>query len=415
MNETVSKAQLEPFFEENLPTYLDLLAQMVAVNSFTTNADGVVDLARLTSGIFIPLGFSAELVPSTNPNYGSHLVLRRTADVENAPTIGMVSHLDTVFPAEEEERNNFSWRVEGDRIYGPGTNDIKGGTVLIYMVMAGLQRFAPDVYEGTNWTILINAAEEELTPDFSQLCYDILPEDTLACLVFEAGHWSENCFNLVRARKGRATYEIEVNGRGAHAGSTHWRGANAVVQMARIIDRVAGLTDYERQITFNIGVVEGGTVMNRVPHQAKAVGEMRSFDIDVFREGVTNLLALQEEVTVMSAEDNYPCTIEIKITNESAPWNRNERTDNLYEHWHKTAVSLDWETMPEERGGLSDGNFLWSRFPTLDGLGPSGDNAHCSERSEDRSKDQEYVLATSFVPKATLNTLAILRLVNSNL
>jgi glutamate carboxypeptidase len=48
---------------------------------------------------------------------------------------------------------------------------------------------------------------------------------------------------------------------------------------------------------------------------------------------------------------------------------------------------------------------------TLDGLGPSGENAHCSERSEDGSKEQEYVLASSFVPKAVLNTVAIIGLI----
>jgi glutamate carboxypeptidase len=65
----------------------------------------------------------------------------------------------------------------------------------------------------------------------------------------------------------------------------------------------------------------------------------------------------------------------------------------------------------EQRGGLSDGNLLWERFPTLDGLGPAGNNAHCSERSPDGSKDQEYVLVESFVPKALLNALAIMKLV----
>jgi glutamate carboxypeptidase len=198
-----------------------------------------------------------------------------------------------------------------------------------------------------------------------------------------------------------------VNGRGAHAGSSHWRGANAVVQIARVIDQVAALTNYEKQITFNVGAMSGGTVINRVPHHATAIGEMRAFDIDIFNEGVSRLLALKESVTIKSAEDDYPCTIDIKVTNESGPWNRNEGTDSLYEHWHKTAVSLGWTTNPEERGGLSDGNFLWQRFPTLDGLGPSGDNAHCSERSQDGTKDQEYVTATSFIPKAILNTLAV--------
>lgn len=411
MVQSVSKEQLEGFFEENLPGYLELLARMVSVNSFTTNVEGVKALGRLTADIFDDLGFSADFVQAANPKYGNHLVLSRPAERPSCPTLGLVSHLDTVFPPEEEERNDFFWRVEGDRIYGPGTVDIKGGTVLIYMVMAALQQFAPELYQGINWTILLNAAEEELTPDFSQLCHRLLPEDTLACLVFEGGNWFDKYFHLVRARKGRATYEIEIEGRGAHAGSSHHRGANAVVQMARIIDRVASLTNYEQQITFNVGTVNGGTVMNRVPHLARALGEMRAFDKTVFNEGVTRLLALQDEVTVSSAEDGYGCKIEIKVTHESAPWNRNPETDRLYEHWQQTAASLGWETIPEERGGLSDGNFLWDRFPTLDGLGPSGENAHCSERSADGSKEQEYVLATSFVPKAVLNTVAILGLI----
>ena len=71
------------------------------------------------------------------------------------------------------------------------------------------------------------------------------------------------------------------------------------------------------------------------------------------------------------------------------------------------------DTIEEARGGLSDGNWTWQRFPTLDGLGPTGANPHCSERSPDGSKDQEYVLVPSFVPKALLNTTAILKLVGN--
>jgi glutamate carboxypeptidase len=59
---------------------------------------------------------------------------------------------------------------------------------------------------------------------------------------------------------------------------------------------------------------------------------------------------------------------------------------------------------------LSDGNHVWNQCPTLDGLGPSGDNDHCSERSADGSKLPEFVLPASFVPKATVNVLALARL-----
>jgi glutamate carboxypeptidase len=66
--------------------------------------------------------------------------------------------------------------------------------------------------------------------------------------------------------------------------------------------------------------------------------------------------------------------------------------------------------MSEERGGLSDGNPLWDFVPTLDGLGPWGENDHCSERSADGKKLPEFVEISSFVPKAALNTVAILNL-----
>src|SRR5205085_2512124 len=79
-------------------------------------------------------GFQAEFVPSTNPAWGEHLVLTRPGSSQRS--LAMVSHLDTVFPPEEEARNNFHWQPEGDRIYGPGTHDIKGGTVMMWPVLS---------------------------------------------------------------------------------------------------------------------------------------------------------------------------------------------------------------------------------------------------------------------------------------
>ena len=72
------------------------------------------------------------------------------------------------------------------------------------------------------------------------------------------------------------------------------------------------------------------------------------------------------------------------------------------------------KVFPEERGGLSDGNLLWDGVPTLDGLGPWGDNDHCSERSPDGSKLPEFVQVSSFVPKALLNCVAITKLVRGH-
>ena len=233
---------LETYLQNNLNSYLDLLHQWVDVNSFTANATGVNKVADLISASFSDLGFTDERVPSDNPDYGDHLVL--TKQGTTGQKIGLISHLDTVFPPEEEIANDFHWRIEGDRIYGPGTNDIKGGTLTAFMLLDALKHFAPEDFNAINWIILINASEEKLTSDFGDLCRERL-EGGLAALVFEAGYYEDNIFQLVTTRKGMATYQIVVDGKSSHAGASHPSGANAIVQLARTVDQIAALTHYE--------------------------------------------------------------------------------------------------------------------------------------------------------------------------
>lgn len=409
--------RIRSYLHQNMPDYLAMLQQMVAVNSFTANPAGVNELGQITAGIFAALGFEAETVQSVDPLYGKHLILTRHGradDGRTVPKIGLVSHLDTVFPADEELRNDFHWRIEDDRIYGPGVVDIKGGTVMIYMILAALQTFAPMEFESVTWIVLLDATEETGGHDFSRLCVQRLAGDLLGCLVFEPGNWSGNLPRLVVARKGMVIYRIEVEGKAAHAGSAHAKGANAVLQMADVITRICRMTDYDRDLTFNVGTVAGGTVINRVPHFAAASVEMRAFQMDIYEEGIADMLALNDLSTVSTVKGDFSCRVKTKVLNQVLPWPRNHETDRLFALWNETAVSLGYSTVPEERAGLSDGNYFWSELPTLDGLGPAGGNAHCSERSLDGSKEQEYVLASSFVPKAHLNTLAIFRLLNEH-
>jgi glutamate carboxypeptidase len=407
---------IEQYLTANLPAYLDLLQSMVAINSFTANPAGVNALGELTARAFANLGFTADTVQSVNPNYGKHLILTRNG--RSGHKIGLVSHLDTVFPEAEEQANDFRWRPEGgpagERIYGPGTVDIKGGTVLIYMVLDALRRFAPDLFEATTWVLLFDASEEADGADFGQLCLDRLAPDALACLVVEGGFHDDNCFKIVTERKGMAIYEIRAEGKASHAGAAHQQGANAIIQLSDVIQKVKQFTDYDRDLTFNVGTIAGGTVVNRVPHEAQALVEMRCFDPTIYEEGLARMLAFDQFSTVGTADGSFACRVQVKVTRQTMPWPQNEATDRLYGIWQETAESLHYETAREARGGLSDGNYIWHAVPTLDGLGPSGGNAHCSERSPDGSKDQEYVNVPSLVPKALLNALAILRLVRSS-
>ena len=404
-------AELNRWLQARLPATLELLREMVAINSWTRNLAGVNELARLTAARFAPLGFSAESVRSTNPDYGNHLVLTRHGCP--AKSLALVSHLDTVFPPEEEARNNFHWQPEGDRIFGPGTHDIKGGTAMMWLVLAALREHAPAVFEKVTWRLFLNSSEETSSDDFGELCRHRCDAGTLAALVFEAEGRSEGARRLVIARKGRATWRVSVAGRGAHAGSRHARGANAIVQLARTLERVASLTDYSRDLTVNVGTASGGNGLNRVPHEAWAEGELRAFKPEVFARAKADLLALAGLGEVRSSEDGFTCEVRTEILSESRPWPRNAGTDALMALWQTTGEEIGEKLRGEERGGLSDGNLLWDALPTIDGLGPWGDNDHCSERSVDGAKLPEYVEISSFVPKAAVNTLAIARLIES--
>ncbi|MEM7033095.1 MAG: M20/M25/M40 family metallo-hydrolase [Chloroflexota bacterium] len=404
------KSQFESHFTDNLADYLGLLKQMVDINSFTANTEGVNELAQVTADIFTPLGFEAELIQSTHPNVGKHVVL--TKQGRGKHKIGLVSHLDTVFPPEEEIRNSFSWREDGDKIYGPGTVDIKGGTVMIYMILDVLKTHQPELYDETTWVILINAAEETGGADFGPLCIERLQGDnTLGCLIFEGGSRHNDAFKVVVTRKGMATYTVTVDGRAAHAGTSHPDGANAIVQLGHTVQAIGEMTDYDRQLTYNVGTISGGTVTNRVPHQAQARIEMRTFETDIFEDGIKQMLALNGQSQVSSPNDGFPCKVTVEVTRQTQPWSRNERTDRLFNIWKEAGAEIGYTVVPEFRGGLSDGNHFWHALPTTDGLGPSGRNAHCSEQSEDGTKEQEYVSVSSFVPKAILNTFAIMKLI----
>lgn len=393
--------------EERLPASLDFLRRMVEINSFTANAAGVNAVGELVAETFAALDFRTERVPC--PGFGDHVVLWG-ADRPGRPTLALVSHLDTVFPPDEEIRNAFRWRPEGRRIYGPGTNDIKGGTALIQLMLAAMRAVEPEDFAAVNWIVALNACEEMDSGHFGEACARIFPADTRAALIFEADGGAGDEWAVVAARKGRASYRVTVEGRAAHAGGGHARGANAIVQLAETVGRLAALTDHARGVTVNVGRVAGGTVNNRVPHEAAATLEMRAFDASAFAEADAAILALGGEGGIRS-EDGYPCRVAITREDECAPWPPNAASDGLFEHWRFVGKELGMAVRRQERGGLSDGNVLWARFPTLDGLGPRGEHTHCSEQAADGSKTQEWVDAGSFAPKATLNAAAIARLI----
>lgn len=384
--------------ERHLPEALDWLKRMVEVNSFTTHPEGVARLGHLTAQCFAGLGLTAEFVPAANPAYGEHLFLRRG----DGPPVVLVTHLDTVFPPEEERRHDFRWREQDGRFYGPGTVDNKGGTILIWLMLRVLQELRPERFAATSWLIAANAAEEVVGSDFADRTRERCPAGARAVLVFEGGPRDAEGWHVVAARKGRLEYCLTASGRAAHAGSGFSQGINAVVELAALLPRLAALSDPARELTVNIATCHGGTVLNRVPHEAVAELEIRAFDPAV-------LAAAGRAVEACAGRSQAGADIRVERLGQTRAWPGDDATARLSECWQSAGAGLGLPVVVEARGGLSDANYLHDLAPTLDGLGPAGGNAHCSERSADGSKLPEYVERDSFAPKAALNLAALER------
>ncbi|MEZ5387597.1 MAG: M20/M25/M40 family metallo-hydrolase [Prosthecobacter sp.] len=358
--------------EALMPEALSLLRCLVDVNSFTMNAAGVDKVVRLTAEAFEPLGFTAERVPCTVAGTGHHLFLTRCG--AGGDPVVLVTHSDTVFPPEEELRHDFKWdeRPEEGRIYGPGTIDIKGGTVLIRMMLQLLQEHAPEVFEQTHWIIAANAAEEGLGDDFGRATAERCGGQARAVLVFEGGPVDERGWHIVTSRKGRSTWKLTAEGKAAHAGSQHHEGVNAIDALAKFLPQIAALSSVRDQRTVNVGIVHGGTVVNRVPHEAVAEWECRA----------TAPAALQEADDFFASLSGTTATgarLTAERTGYTAAWPETPEAAALADLWREVATEMQLTAVAVPRGGLSDANHLWHLGPILDGLGPFGGNAHCSD------------------------------------
>lgn len=370
---------------------------LVRTNSHSRNVQGVEANARLIEAAFSQLGFSPRRVPSGVEGRAAHLVLDRAGT--SGPLVVLSSHMDTVFPAEEEERNGFTWRIDGSRAIGPGTNDCKGGTVMMYVVLDTLRKAKRELFQAVSWRAIFDAAEEIDLREFASVARREC-QNASACLVFEAGRDRPGERRFVTARKGRASFRIAVEGRAAHPGVDHERGANAIVEAARIAQTLAAMTDYDRALTVNPGMIRGGSAVNRVPDRCELEVEARAFDPEALESCAARIRALSGTGFTRSADGTFRCRVAVEELEASEAWPENGLSERLFEAFASIGPRFGVSVGREARGGLSDGNALALSLPVLDGCGPNGDFDHSSEASLDGSKRQEYAELSDFAERA---------------
>jgi len=259
--------------------------------------------------------------------------------------------------------DKLQWTREGDKVQGPGIYDMKAGAYLAYYAYQHLVRQG----RGTKLPItFLYVPEEEIGSPTSRKMIEDEARKHKYVLVTEPARDGNKC---VTERKGVGRFEIRATGRQAHSGVRHQDGRSAIREMARQILDIEAMTDYDREVTTNVGLISGGTGVNVVPGECSVEVDLRIPTPELAEEYLDRILSLKpydRDVTLeISGEINRP------------PYKKDAGIAALFEHARGLAAEIGFDLQDTKTGGGSDGNFTAALgIPTLDGLGADGHGAH---------------------------------------
>lgn len=316
------------------------------------------------------------------PGYGDHLLLE--VDLPGKRKSGQIlalGHTDTVWPLGT--LRSMPWREADGRLWGPGVYDMKGGIAFFLHAMEALREMQVPV---ARKVVLQLNSEEEVGSHSSRPFTEAQARKSACVFVLEPGTGPEG--KLKTARKGVGGYCVRVIGKSAHAGVDFTNGANAIVELARQIEKIAGFTDLKIGLTVSPGVIRGGTRSNVVPAEADV-------DVDVRITRLRDQARIDKKFRSLKAVDPR-CRLEITGGLNRPPLERSREIRALFQHARKLAAELGVRLEESSTGGGSDGNFTGALgIPTLDGLGAVGEGAHAVNESLfiDRIADRTALLA----------------------
>lgn len=362
-----------------------LLAEIVNIDSGSYNKAGVDAVGASLSRFFAAHDIATSVIPSER----SGDVIRAHLDAgggANAPIL-LMGHRDTVFPEGEAARRPF--RIDNGRAYGPGVADMKAGLVMHAFVLAAFRH----VGGLSTPLVALFTSDEEIGSPFSRAVIEAEARVARAALNAEPARPSGN---VVTGRKGGVFMRCEVTGKAAHSGSSFTEGASAISELAHKIIALDALTDLEKGITLNVGLVHGGQSVNTSAPHAQA-------EIDLRFLQPSDRDAVMGRVEQIVATSTIPRThAKLEITGEFFPLQATPASTKLFDQYRSAAGDLGLTVEGEFTGACADSGFSAGvGTPTLCGMGPVGGRVHTPE---------EFLEVDSLVPRAQVAALTIARL-----
>jgi glutamate carboxypeptidase len=256
---------------------------------------------------------------------------------------------------------------------------MKAGVVMAFEALAALHDLGID----PPITILLNP-DEEVGSTVSRPITEKLARQSSAVFVLEPAQG----LAYKTARKGVGDFHLHVQGIAAHSGVDFQSGHSAVLEMARLIERISAFTDLTRGLTVNPGVIAGGTRSNVIAAECIA-----HIDVRIAKAGDA---ARVDRMFRRLTPTDKACTLTVTGGINRPPMERKPGTVRLFRHAQALAAQMGFTLDEASTGGGSDGNFTAALgIPTLDGMGAVGAGAHAAH---------EYVVIQHLVERTTLLT-----------
>lgn len=344
------------------------LEALVAVSSPSGDVDGAEEAIALCAA-FLPPQAVVERVPCSTPGSAPDMLARVKG--RGSRRLLLLGHVDTVIG----HSSHAPLRREGDRLYGPGAVDMKGGDVLALGVARALAT-RPEAFD--EMAVLLVTDEEWRVEEFAHVDrfagFD-------ACLCFEGGQLTaEGEEGVVVQRKAAGTMRVAATGRAAHSGSAPDQGRNALLALAATAIEISRRHDPAGAEHLSVvpTVVRSGEAFNVVPADGELLFDMRADRSESFNAVCAAVPAELDGVG-----------LETRLQRVWPGMNSWEATGELLEG---ATARLGRRIAGAPRGGASDASHFAPSIPlTVDGLGPRGGGAHTPD---------EFVLAPSLRERA---------------
>ncbi len=372
-----------------------LLRELVDTDSGSYDKAGVDRAGEVVARFHQANGLDVEIVPDSR--YGDAVRARLPNPTANdqRPVL-LLGHRDTVFPQGEPTRRPFT--IKGSRAYGPGVADMKGGIVISAFVAAAFAECgglpAP--------LMMLTTSDEEIGSPSSRPVIEAAARESRCVFNAEPSRLpagsdfaKDHRQSVTSGRKGGVFMRAEFTGKPAHSGANYEKGASAIVDLGHKIPKLQGLTDLEKGITVNVGLIGGGQTVNTVAPHAWCEIDLRYVTAAQRGEMVEVIRKIIETPIVEGTG------AKLTIKGEFLPLEGTDESQKLFETYREAAAGFGIATIAEFTGGCADSGFTAAQgTPTLCSVGPIGGMAHTPD---------EFLEVESLVPAAQILALSVMR------